>query len=169
MWTQAAACHLAGSPCPAAFLLLPSHQHHDKHKKERGGRYNDTFEVFVEIFKEAWERIVRICVSFKRKVLEGNKELLKKLSGIHLEIICTLKRKTKKQTNKTEKLIVWRKEFLMLLVTDKSLLFQSFKILSYSALFNSSNLAIKFLSPLPSPNDCDKMLSAISKTQSLWE
>jgi len=58
----------------------------------------------------------------------------------------------------------------MLLVTDKdSLLLQISKILSYSAPFNNSNLAIKFLSPLPSPNDCDKMLSPISKTQSLWE
>lgn len=58
----------------------------------------------------------------------------------------------------------------MLLVTDKhSLLLQIFKILSYAAPFNISNLAITFLSPLPLPNDCDKMLSAINKTQSLWE
>lgn len=58
----------------------------------------------------------------------------------------------------------------MLLVTDKNnLLLWILKILSYSVPFNSSNLAIKFLSPLPFLNDCDKMLSAISKTQSLWE
>lgn len=58
----------------------------------------------------------------------------------------------------------------MLLITDEnSFLLQILKILSYLALFNNSNLAIKFLSPLPFPNDCDKTLSAISKTQSLWE
>lgn len=58
----------------------------------------------------------------------------------------------------------------MLLVTDKdNLLLWILKILSCSVPFNSSNLAIKFLSPLPFLNDCDKMLSEISKTQSLRE